>query len=55
MVDHCTAADFAINLEINFRFEIDRKFVNCLKPAVGLLNVGASEAIFRASGITPVI
>ena len=50
-----TATDFSTSLEINFKFEIGRKFVNCLKSAVGFFNVGEREAIFRASGIKPVV
>ena len=29
--------------------------MNCLKSAVGFFNVGEREAIFRASGIKPVV
>ena len=29
--------------------------MNCLKSAIGFFNVDESEAIFRASGIKPVV
>ena len=50
-----TATDFLTSLEINFKFEIGRKSLNCLKSAVGFFNVGESEVISRASGIKPVV